>query len=714
MVRRSWISSCWRTILGVAAGVLLLVVLPGNGVAAAAPREPGTGAANRQHFTLPELERRLDNPDMVARAMADLEAGKADLHQLRNDQGVKVFAGTGAGYTVDTSLTGSSSRFTTYDIRAGLRYPLLGLAAAEERGVVEAETSVRERQQRLELARRQAMTLLRRQYVALWSTSEKLKLTEAFLANEVQQTQVLARRLGQGYILDADYQEMLTVFDLAHRTRDQLKVSQAVARRAIERLVDVNGEFSTSPPLLPAPCANMAQLRTTIEKTYPTVTILRERLRGMEHQAALVRHAGPNARMDVYSATGNDDFLIDPEYSVGVAFVVEMPVGRLFDQEHPAGQSADAQVERIRRELTLARDEAFQQAEEALGLYQAAAADLRLAERRLRAGQENLRERQLRTAMEGDALEQLHRARDAYYKVQMDQVDARVRGLNYEITLLEFAPETSDAGASDKPAAPASVAGVNAIYVWNSARFQEQEQAEPTLRAGLRAAGINRVLLSLNRQQMAQLEQPDARKRFADWLRGLHQAGLRVELLLGEPLWILPAHRGELINILGSLADLPFTGLHLDIEPHQLTTAQARSIDVYKEWLATLGAAKKASPWPLGVSVHPRYFDNGQDGWSDFGLRLAETGVFDVVLMMYASNPDRVFEVTAPIMRRWPALRFGVAQSVEPELGKEESHFLAGRAVFNRRMDALVRELALPNFTGITIQDWSRWQEMGP
>ena len=65
-------------------------------------------------------------------------------------------------------------------------------------------------------------------------------------------------------------------------------------------------------------------------------------------------------------------------------------------------------------------------------------------------------------------------------------------------------------------------------------------------------------------------------------------------------------------------------------------------------------------------------------------------------------------------MRRWPALRFGVAQSVEPELGKEESHFLAGRAVFARRMDALVRKLALPNFTGIIIQDWSRWQEMGP
>ena len=145
-----------------------------------------------------------------------------------------------------------------------------------------------------------------------------------------------------------------------------------------------------------------------------------------------------------------------------------------------------------------------------------------------------------------------------------------------------------------------------------------------------------------------------------------------------------------------------------------MTPEQTRSVDLHQEWLATIRAAMNFSPWPVGVSVHPRYFEAGEHGWPDLASALTEIGVSEVILMMYASNPERVRQVAAPILQRTPQLRFAVAQSVEPELDAGESHFQAGRKRFGERMASLRQQLGSANFTGLVIQDWSRWQEMGP
>ena len=82
--------------------------------------------------------------------------------------------------------------------------------------------------------------------------------------------------------------------------------------------------------------------------------------------------------------------------------------------------------------------------------------------------------------------------------------------------------------------------------------------------------------------------------------------------------------------------------------------------------------------------------------------------------MLYSTTADRVRAVVAPILAAWPGLRFSLAQSVEPELPATESHFTAGRAEFARRMTALAATFDQANFTGIVVQDWTRWQEMQP
>lgn len=715
---------------------------------------PGRLQAVDHHDSLPsrllsELENRLINPEEVLIAAADLAAGEAQLARQRNRQGWKLFAGAGAGLTNDTALSGDDRHYTTYDLRAGVRHPLLGRADAEQRSVIEAQTAVLEKEQRLQLARLQGLSLLRQSYVGYWAAQEKLQLSQAFLAGESRQRERFTQRQQAGYLLEADRLEFFSAFDLARRDRENLGVAQRSALHAVQRLTATSGVFRASPPDSLIPPADLDGLPQAAMDAYPSVVLLRKRLQGLEQQVPLMRRADTSANLDLYTAAGVDDAQKSPEYSVGVNLSIELPVGTLGGSEYAAQQSARALATKCRRELAFERDTVRARVEEALALYRASEADILFAVRRLQAAAERVRENRLRTALEGDTLEQLQQSRFTYYQGARDAIDAQARQWNYLAALLEYTAGFADPHGKQRPApaavvteaidlhflsdgAPANkkekisarqkalagpatrlAAGVNGFYVWQSMQFRTQTETDPGFLPRLQAAGMQRVLLSLNQEQIDALVEPSARAAFADWLGQLHGQGIKVELLLGEPSWILPEHRSKLLTIITSLADLSFSGLHLDLEPDQLAVADGQGEALLKEWIATVEAAKKASPWSLGVSMHPRYFQAKKNG-RDLGTILTRLGVSEVVLMVYVSNPDRVAQVVQPILKRSPGIRFSVAQSVEPELPAEESHYRAGREQFAARMNRLAGLINAPNFAGLVVQDWIRWQEMKP
>jgi outer membrane protein TolC len=698
---------------------------------------------------LSELEVRLVSPDEVLIATADLEAGEAQLAQQRNRQGWKLFAGAGTGLTNDTALSGDDRRYTTYDLRAGVRHPLLGRADAEQRSVIEAQTSVLEKEQRLQLARRQGLSLLRQSYVGYWAAQEKLRLSQAFLAGESRQRERFTQRQQAGYLLEADRLEFISAFDLARRDRENLGIAQRSALHAVQRLTATSDVFSASPPDSMIPPADLDGLPQAAMDSSPSVVLLRKRLQGLEQQIPLMRRADTNANLDLYTAAGVDDAQNSPEYSVGVNLSIELPVGTLGGGEYAAQQSARALATKCRRELAFERDTVRARVEEVLALYRASEADILFAARRLQAAAERVRENRLRTALEGDSLEQLQQSRFTYYQGAMDAVDAQARQWNYLAALLEYTAGFADTHGKQRPAPAAAVtkgidlsflsdgppakrkeknsarqkapaepaarlaAGVNSLYVWQSMQFRSRSETDPDFLPRLQAAGVQRVLLSLNQEQIDALIDPSGRAAFADWLGQLHGRGIKVELLLGEPSWILPEHRSKLLKIITSLADLSFSGLHLDLEPDQLAVTEGQGEALLKEWIASVEAAKKASPWPLGVSMHPRYFQTKKNA-HDLGTILTRLGVSEVTLMVYVSNPDRVAQVVQPMLKRTPGIRFSVAQSVEPELPVQESHYRAGRAQFAARMSRLAGLINAPNFAGLVVQDWIRWQEMKP
>lgn len=678
--------------------------------------DDGLAASHLPVLSLAQLEKALGNPAEVLIAAADLEAGMAQLAQQRSEMGLKLFGNASSGYAHDASLNDANRNYGIFDFRAGLRYPLLGRAENEERGLVEAETTVQEREQRLRLARNQSLAVLRRQYLVYWSAQQKLNLTRDFLAGENPQSELLLRRQQAGYLLASDYLEIVGAFDQAKRNRETLRVAQQKALNTIHRLtLAASSPFLALPPQLPAPCQEIDLLKSAIMEQYPTVQLLRQRLDGLRRQASLTRFASADANLDFYSAVGNDDSLAGPEYSIGVSFAVQLPFGRLRQGEAPLHRTYQAQIQKVRQELELESSTVWASAQEALALYQACWADLSFANQRLQAATERLRESTLRAAhWEGDTLEKLQQSRYAYYLAALDYIDAQARQWNQQINLLEYQPQPAGVPASydttsdPRPMRPTAVKG---FYVWQAQALRELSAADPSFWKRLQRAGSNRLLVSLDRSQIDALAQPLARAAFAGWLKQARSDGMAIEILLGEPLWMLPKHRSDLLKIVQALADLPFSGLHLDIEPDQLTPSAHELPYLLTEWLNSVRAVKAVSPWPLGVSLHPRYL-LGEEQWPDIGKGLVEIGVREVALMIYSSNPARVMDVATTILQRYPALGFLIAQSVEPQLSSQESHQSAGRQLFEERMEQVVKGLRLANFRGLIVQDWKFWQEM--
>ena len=213
-----------------------------------------------------------------------------------------------------------------------------------------------------------------------------------------------------------------------------------------------------------------------------------------------------------------------------------------------------------------------------------------------------------------------------------------------------------------------------------------------------------------------------------------HALGISLIWLLGDPTWILPEHRDALLTLVRAFRSVPFDGIHLDLEPDQLPQAKGRRAELAGHMLDTVNAVIKESPWPLGLSLHPRYLrPKGSAPWLAAELRLA--GVREVAVMAYIVNQAQLQNTMRTVIRhmadsanpkalrtgggkpgggtppeagrgeRPPAPYLTLAQSFEPGMGKQTSHASAGRPAFDAWLRALRQEASMP-VDGLLIQAW--------
>lgn len=280
--------------------------------------------------------------------------------------------------------------------------------------------------------------------------------------------------------------------------------------------------------------------------------------------------------------------------------------------------------------------------------------------------------------------------------------------------------------AARPPDEPQSVAGGIGVYMWMTQAWlnrtlqlapaypdkewpEKAQYLDDPMWKELDDNRVRTVMMSLDGAQIKTFTTDDrAASHLTRMIATAHAKGFRVELLLGEPSWILAAGRQSLLNILQSLRNQPFDGLHLDLEPNQISSAPELTPALLAGLVETLAAAKKISPWEMSLSIHPRYLKEPV-GDTTLAGALEKTGVRHVMMMIYVANPQRVVEIAAEAMKASPRLRITVAVSVEPEsvVGKGGSMALDGRKRFYEKVWAMDRELrAHANYDGIAVQDW--------
>ena len=626
---------------------------------------------------------------------------------------------------LDPTRSRNYSRATS---EIGLRLPLLGsrsqIVAANQR----VTRSLQRREAEVELARRDIIRRVRLAYADYWTAQQTSQLSRNYLENEAAMTRVLKLRAGAGLLLDSERQQLLIGFEVA---RSELTRSQMGEQQALRQLrLLVAGELTAGPviyPQLRPACVAGSDAALAFERD-PEIRALTADVESVAPLASADRWRGVHSELRLGYQLAGESFGERNGGSAVVGWSFEMPLNP-GQQRGRIAAAAESETNYLLLQRDLRRSELEVQFQSLKARRSEIRQALQLASVRLAATQQAIRERELRAVrLAGDVTEQLQASRLAHYSAARAGVDAHRSELLWFADWARFEPLACDREGSEPAPAPAAVpapaaapapesapqvlppspppapqftATRRALYLWTSAPWLSGSASDvqaAVLR--LKALGIGTLMVSLDADQIEQqADDGSALQRLAQHAAA---AGINTQLLLGEPTWILPQHRARLLQIVERLRAMPFSALHLDLEPNMLDDSPAGTVRLLPELVKTLQAVKAVSPWPVACSLHPRYLTAATNG-ATLGDELTRIGVAPT-LMIYVANPQRVVEIARPIMTRYPRLDFRVALSVEHTLSRDESLFTFREPERALRIAQVEQGLAGRNFQGVSLQ----------
>jgi hypothetical protein len=642
---------------------------------------------------LPALEAQLRAAPLFQGQAAAAADGAGPAHGRWG--GVRAYGSGGLASVDDVIDVGRSRHYDQATATAGLMWPLLGSRMRAEEESSGRELSWLELRLDAETRRRRALSDLRRLYIEYWTAQQHERLAADFLAVQPKLAGVLRERTAAGLLLDSDRLEFLSALDRVEVERLEARASQAAMRASLQELLARD---------LPEGQVERPRLETVC-RDFPGAVDSHPELQWL-HALAVQAQGSPRSsslypwrsdlRIGYTRSRESETGQIGGAGVISWSFDYALGERELWraDRARARVRSARASEDYEQRRLAL-QDELRR-----IGTREMIAREsLRIAQRARAAGDARVREREQRAQqLPGDVIEQLQQARYQQYRAATAQLDAEASVYAAQNAWTGFVP------ADCQAATPGAGRG---LYLWSSAPFLDAlnaDDAEPLL-ARLAHAGLKRVYLALDAVQIEHAAEDQRPLRTA--LEAARRQGLRVELLLGEPSWILPAGRARLLDAIESLRGMPFAGLHLDLEPSQLDPAGGPGTQFLPELLATLRAVSERSEWPLGLSVHPRDLAIDVSG-QPFAAQLQDLGI-EPTLMIYLSDPQRVAAAADAVLRSWPRLRAHVAVSTEPELPAAESLASLPLAERERRLQLIETALAGRNFDGLVIQPARSW-----
>ena len=687
--------------------------------------------------SLAELENRARAYAPSARlAQAEVAVAEQRSAATQARQGARLFGGADLGQAREPVTDTLSRDYRRIQGQVGVRWPLLGSRATQERDAQDADRAVarsRLQRQQIELA---AVQALRRGYVQHQHSAQRNRIAQAFLHDSAEVQDQLLRRRNAGALLEADRLDLTGLYQAVKAVRDSQQAAQSLALADMARLsghpVPAVREDEL---LLPEGCLSAPALAAQAERQ-PSVQMARLDLDAAQQHTQHARLDGLEAGVSVAQSFSRDvGGSSGHSTRVGVDFSVPL---QWRAQRDAALAQAQADTDHAHALVELRRSEWESAVQRALADYQLRNQEMPARMHRLQAAQEALRIARLRLqAFDGDGYSKLIMARHALYQAAQQVVDSaelrdlaalELLGLHGDCTPVQPeaaatapGPLATALSALASPVAVASAATTSPAMAVQSPRtaqppgpglswyvWQGQALLERPERLRELPAGTLRLMLSFTAPQLQALISPAGRAGLQAFVTQARAAGLRVELLLGEPTWVLPEGREQLLALIDSLRGLPFDGLHLDLERSQLPAAQQQGWS--QLLMATLRAVRARTDAPIALTTHHRELRDPR-----FAARVHAAGVHELVAMVYVNNPERAAALARPLLRGPEGLGLTVAQSIERALPADESSFRAGRAASLERWNALAQRLApLPRFRGIAVQAWEDYVEAQP
>ena len=517
-----------------------------------------TAALAMETLSLTEMEAAIADAPPVLVAAAALEESLARLEREQAASGLQILGSGGTGYYREPTDENQVRDYNQAFGRLSLRYPLLGTRDQERLDILAAEAGTWEQRQQMAAARLTGLKVLREAYVRYWGGARRLALGRAFLEDRALVVQALEKRRREGFLLDADLQEVLSDFDLAERQMANDRADRKRALAIINLLMRTHySAFHCLPPVLPPSCRDEDRLVAAILDAHPEIM----RLRGRVDEEMGVLKLNPLSDLEAHAdLTGyaSQDFPVgESGYGVALTFHFQMPadIGQAVSARR---RMARAALRQRQLELEQRSGELLAEAREALARVEAARGNVAFARQRTRTALERLRENTLRRGfLSGDTIETLQQSRFRYYQAALDLVEAEVLQLEAQSNLLQFgagdcgaletalADWSADSVIPNDPASPEWLAWPKAapddgektppvayaassddigVYLWQSNALLASEAGRPDFWRRLREAGINRLLISLDREQIRRAATPAGAGRVRRFIADAHKA----------------------------------------------------------------------------------------------------------------------------------------------------------------------------------------------
>lgn len=670
-----------------------------------------------------------DTPGIVANRYEQKRI-EAELQQLRAETGWSLFGGVDRGRYRELEEAGNRE-FDGYGGQMGLRYPLLGTLQARRNSVTDARVSLAQAEQMTQLSRSEQRMLLRETYIDWWRLQaldgwcnqhrEKSRTEMSVVSSRVSQQQL---RLSEKLWTEQRWRSLLVPCNSLQQsmTRMQQRLSYLYGRP----LAPDSQPQAQALPLDPAP----SQQWLPLLDEHPALLvhqIEQQELEPLTEQrwsdrvdASFSVSQRYDRRSDI---SGNGSGLV-------AAITFETPLTGL------AGKRENPGVSRQRA--------AYQRY---LDARQTLAQSLELKLQQYRQQLDSIETRRLQIGYTGQliaeqkARQRIDSASDfmGLRMAHIEQADISLELINdwhaawmslaeletlAEQQLPLLSPKRIEwsepliLDAQDWPQQPIEV-GKNeqstaerdhdagwrlSAYVWDSSLLLDQ-QRERHIRQ-LSEFGFNHVYLGFDAEQVARLEQ--LLPSIEELVEQLRQQGFTVDLLLGDPHWMLAEHRDGLLQLISKFSALPFDHLHLDLEVEQLGwPVPEERVD---DWLQTLAVASQESPWPVTLVSHHRWFaPEVRDSELCIPCSLPEININAATIMLYSTAEDSVIDRTSNIVDAWPELEISLAQSVEADLPQENSWYGASHVELGALSERLRMQLGSRGLAGLAWQDWQQY-----